>query len=40
VVMSLPIFAATMHNVVGLALLLSLVNLAHKMFTKENALQK
>jgi cytochrome c oxidase assembly protein subunit 15 len=39
VVMSLPMFAATMHNVVGLALLLSLVNLAHKMFTKENALQ-
>ena len=40
VIMSLPMFAATMHNVVGLALLLSLVNLAHKMFTKENALQK
>jgi len=39
VVMSLPMFAATMHNVIGLALLLSLVNLAHKMFTKENALQ-
>ena len=38
VVMSLPMFAATMHNVVGLALLLSLVNLAHKMFSKENAL--
>ena len=38
VVMSLPMFAATMHNVVGLALLLSLVNLAHKMFSKENAI--
>ena len=38
VVMSLPMFAATMHNVVGLALLLSLINLAHKMFSKENAL--
>jgi len=39
VVMSLPMFAATMHNVIGLALLLSLVSLAHKMLTKENALQ-
>jgi len=38
VLMSLPIFSATMHNVVGLALLLSLVNLAHKMFTKKAAL--
>jgi len=37
VVMSLPIFAATMHNVVALALLLSLINLAHMMFKKENA---
>jgi len=37
VLMSLPIFSATMHNVVGLALLLSLVNLAHKMFTKKAA---
>jgi len=36
-VMSLPIFAATMHNVVALALLLSLINLAHMMFKKENA---
>jgi len=38
VVMSLPMFAATMHNVVALALLLSLVNLAHKVYSKENAL--
>jgi len=27
-----------MHNVVALALLLSLVNLAHKVYSKENAL--
>ena len=38
VVMSLPMFAATMHNVVALALLLSLVSLAHKVYSKENAL--
>jgi cytochrome c oxidase assembly protein subunit 15 len=32
VVMSLPMFAAVMHNVVALGLLLSLISLAHKIF--------
>jgi len=38
VVMSLPMFAATMHNAIGLALLLSLINLAHKMYPKKNSI--
>jgi len=32
VVMSLPMFAAVMHNAVALGLLLSLTSLAHKVF--------
>ena len=39
VVMSLPMFAAVMHNVVALFLLLSLVSLAHKVFNNPTATQ-
>ena len=39
VVMSLPMFAAVMHNVVALLLLLSLVSLAHKVFNNPTATQ-
>ena len=35
VVMSLPMFAAVMHNAVALGLLLSLVSLAHKIFSQQ-----
>lgn len=37
VVMSLPMFAAVMHNAVALGLLLSLISLAHKMFNQDTA---
>jgi len=37
VVMSLPMFAAVMHNAVALFLLLSLISLAHKMFNQNTA---
>ena len=37
VVMSLPMFAAVMHNAVALFLLLSLISLAHRMFNKNTA---
>ena len=39
VVMSLPMFAAVMHNVVALFLLLNLVSLAHKVFNNPTATQ-
>jgi len=37
VVMSLPMFAAVMHNAVALFLLLSLISLAHRMFNQNTA---
>jgi len=37
VVMSLPMFAAVMHNAVALFLLLSLISLAHKIFNQNTA---
>jgi len=37
VVMSLPMFAAVMHNAVALGLLLSLISLAHKIFNQDTA---
>ena len=39
VVMSLPMFAAVLHNVVALFLLLNLVSLAHKVFNNPTATQ-
>jgi cytochrome c oxidase assembly protein subunit 15 len=37
VVMSLPMFAAVMHNAVALLLLLSLISLAHRIFNQDTA---
>ncbi|MDA8942294.1 COX15/CtaA family protein, partial [bacterium] len=37
VVMSLPMFAAVMHNAVALLLLLSLISLAHRIFNQNTA---